>query len=185
MKNIFKKLKVWQSHDKGFTLIEMIVAISIFTIVVFVGIGALLSIADANRKSNSLRTVMDNLNFAMESMSRSIRTGDNYSCNGIGNCPSGKNNFTFVDQKGKTVKYSFVEVNGIGMINVTKNSGQSLRITSPGVDIDNLSFFVTGVGAGNGQPRVVISIIGIAGIKEKLKSKFSIQTTVSQRAVDS
>jgi prepilin-type N-terminal cleavage/methylation domain-containing protein len=184
MKNLFKKLKIY-NRSSGFTLIEMIVAVSIFTIVVFISIGSLLSISDANKKSNSLRTVMDNLNFAMENMSRSIRTGDNYLCNGVGNCPSGKDNFTFTDQNGVSVKYSFVETNGLGMINISKAGGPPLRITSPDVDIDKLSFFVIGVGPNNGQPRVVISIIGVAGIKVKLKSKFSIQTTVSQRAIDS
>jgi len=169
----------------GFTLIEMIVAVAIFTVVVFIGIGALLSISDANRKSNSLRSVMDNLNFAMENMSRSIRTGDDYSCGGVGNCPSGGNEFTFTDQNGLSVEYSFAETDGLGMITILKDGGPPLRITSPEVDIDNLTFYVTGVGAGNGQPRVVISIIGVAGIKDKLKSNFSIQTTVSQRAVDS
>jgi len=175
------KLKI----NLGFTLIEMIVAVSIFTVVVFIGIGALLSISDANRKSNSLRTVMDNLNFAMENMSRSIRTGDDYLCDGVGNCPSGGDELVFTDQNGISVKYNFTETDGLGMITISKSGGSPQRITSPEVDIDSLSFFVTGVGAGNGQPRVVISVIGIAGIKDNIRSEFSVQTTVSQRAVDS
>ncbi len=64
----------------GFTLIEMIVAVSIFTIVMLVVVGALLSLNDSSRKAQALRTVIDNLNFAVEDMNRKIRTGSNYLC---------------------------------------------------------------------------------------------------------
>ncbi len=176
-----KKLKIYN----GFTLIEMIVAVSIFTIVVFISIGALLSISDANRKANILRSVMDNLNFAMENMARSVRTGNGYLCNGVGNCSGGKDNFTFTNQEGKPVTYSFYETNGKGTIEISKNGGNNLRITSPEVDIDKLTFYVSGVGTDGKQPKVTITIIGTAGIKDKFKTSFSIQTTVSQRVVDS
>lgn len=64
----------------GFTLIEIIVAISIFTVVMLVTMGALLTLNDASRKAQALRTVIDNLNFAVEDMNRKIRTGDSYRC---------------------------------------------------------------------------------------------------------
>lgn len=66
--------------NKGFTLIEIIVAVSIFTIVMLVTMGALLTLNDSSRKAQALRTVIDNLNFAVEDMSRKIRTGDIYRC---------------------------------------------------------------------------------------------------------
>ncbi len=65
---------------KGFTLIEIIVATSIFTVVMLITIGALLSLNDSSRKAQALRTVIDNLNFAVEDMNRKVRTGDNYHC---------------------------------------------------------------------------------------------------------
>jgi len=168
---------------RGFTLVEMIVAVSIFTIVVFVSVGALLAIADANRKANALRTVMDNLNFAMESMARSIRTGDDYSCSGGDNCPSGGNSLTFTDQNSQTVTYRYEAATK--SISVQKGAGAFTNITSPEVTIDSLTFYVNGVGSDGAQPRVVISIQGTAGIIETLKSSFSVQTTISQRRVES
>lgn len=66
------------SLQKGFTLVEMIVSLAIFAIVAVVAVGALLRITDANKKSQSLKTAINNLNFALESMSREMRVGVNY-----------------------------------------------------------------------------------------------------------
>jgi prepilin-type N-terminal cleavage/methylation domain-containing protein len=53
------------SFKKGFTLIEMIVSLGIFTIVALISIGALVRITDANKKSITLKTTINNLNFAL------------------------------------------------------------------------------------------------------------------------
>ena len=66
--------------DAGFTLIEIIVSVSIFTVVMLITMGALLSLNDSSRKAQALRTVIDNLNFTIEDMNRKIRTGDVYHC---------------------------------------------------------------------------------------------------------
>ena len=64
----------------GFTLIELMVSISIFSVVMIIVIGALISLNDANKKAQALRAVVDNLNFAIEDMTRNIKTGSEYSC---------------------------------------------------------------------------------------------------------
>ncbi|MEI6296366.1 MAG: type II secretion system protein [bacterium] len=66
--------------NTGFTLIEMMVSISIFSIVMVVVIGALLLLSDANKKAQAVRAVVDNLNFAIEDITRNLRTGKDYSC---------------------------------------------------------------------------------------------------------
>lgn len=68
----------YNSTQKGFTLVEMIVSLAIFAIVAVVAVGALLKVTDANKKSQSLKTAINNLNFALESMSREMRVGANY-----------------------------------------------------------------------------------------------------------
>ncbi|MDD5068137.1 MAG: type II secretion system protein [Candidatus Pacebacteria bacterium] len=75
-----KKLK----QTSGFTLIEMMVAVSIFAIVMTISMAALLNIIALNKKSQAVKTIMNNLNFAMEEMSRDIRFGLNYECNSVG-----------------------------------------------------------------------------------------------------
>ncbi|MFA6459219.1 MAG: type II secretion system protein [Candidatus Paceibacterota bacterium] len=64
----------------GFTLVEMIVSLGIFSVVAVVALGALVRIITANQKAQSLQSAMTNLNFALEAMSREIRVGSEYNC---------------------------------------------------------------------------------------------------------
>src|SRR3989344_1597850 len=79
----------------GYTIIETMIAISLFLIVVTIGMGALLNANLIHRKSQDMRSIMDNLSFIMEDMSRNIRTGYNYYCGDtidtgtVGDCDDG------------------------------------------------------------------------------------------------
>ena len=64
----------------GFTLVEMIVSLAIFAIVAVIAVGALVRILGSNRQAQSIQTSVNNLSFALESMSRELRTGRNYHC---------------------------------------------------------------------------------------------------------
>ncbi|MEK7134344.1 MAG: prepilin-type N-terminal cleavage/methylation domain-containing protein [Patescibacteria group bacterium] len=166
---------------RGFTLIEMIVAVSLFTVVMFVSVGALLAIIDANRKANAIRTTMDNLNFAIGSMARDIRTGTIYACEGAGNCPDGGTSLTFLNQDGNTVRYWH---NASSKSIMVDKGGVSLSITSPEIRIETLTFYVSGVGADGIQPRAVMTIKGKTGTKVKIQTELNVQTTVSQRKTE-
>ncbi len=75
-----KYLSSQASKQKGFTLVEMIVSIAIFTIVAVIAVGALLKIVDANKKAQSLKTTINNVNFLFEAISREMRVGSRYRC---------------------------------------------------------------------------------------------------------
>lgn len=79
MFKLFKKRNT-NADERGFTLVEMIVALGIFAVVALVAVGALTKIIDANRKSQTLKSAINNISFALESMSREIRLGTNYDC---------------------------------------------------------------------------------------------------------
>ena len=70
----------------GFTLIELLVSVSIFSIVMLVSTGAVFSIVEANKKAHTLKSVMTNLNFTLESMVRDVRVGSQFSCGAGGDC---------------------------------------------------------------------------------------------------
>ena len=72
--------KITRNNKTGFTLVEIIVALGLFTIVMFVATGALLSIVSVNKKAQAQQSAINNLNFALENMTRSLRTGYNYHC---------------------------------------------------------------------------------------------------------
>ncbi len=68
------------TNQKGFTLVEMMIAVGLFTVLMTVGIGAILGVNSTHRKTQTMRAVIDNLSFLMEDMARSIRLGDSYYC---------------------------------------------------------------------------------------------------------
>ena len=47
--------------NRGFTLVEVLVATAIITVVMLVAIGSVLTIQDANRKAQAVRAIIDNL----------------------------------------------------------------------------------------------------------------------------
>ncbi len=65
----------------GFTLVEVMISIGLFTIIMVIGIGAILGVNSTHRKTQSMRSVVDNLSFIMEDMARSMRLGDYFVCN--------------------------------------------------------------------------------------------------------
>jgi type II secretory pathway pseudopilin PulG len=58
----------------------MIVSLAIFSIVVTVSVGALLVLVGTNQQLQGEQSVMTNLSFALDSMTREIRTGSGYYC---------------------------------------------------------------------------------------------------------
>ncbi len=71
------KTSVTQS---GFTLIEMIVALGLFSVVTTITTGAVLMLVGTNQKFHYEQSIMTNLSFAIDSMTREMRTGFNYYC---------------------------------------------------------------------------------------------------------
>lgn len=71
---------MYKKASQGFTLIEIMISIAIFTIVMTVGVSAVLNANAIHKVNQSQRSLMDNLNFVMEDMSRNIRLGSNYFC---------------------------------------------------------------------------------------------------------
>jgi len=65
---------------RGFTIIEVLVSITIFLIVVTVSMGALMHLVNSDKKARAVKIAMDNLNLALESISRNMRMGSVYHC---------------------------------------------------------------------------------------------------------
>jgi prepilin-type N-terminal cleavage/methylation domain-containing protein len=188
----------------GFSIVEMLVSVAVFSIVMLIAVGALTTMIDANRKAQALNSVMNNLNLAIESMSRDIRVGTTYRCESGTNppppglvdtpqdCPGpvGGQLIAFESSKGnpsnpddQTV-YRFFG----GQLERSKERGKAgtfVAITAPEVKIEKFMFFVDGTSLSDErQPRVLIIIRGSAGISEKTKTTFNVQTMASQRVPD-
>lgn len=72
--------KSYIKNQQGFTLVEVLIAVGLFTVIMIFGIGSVLSTNTAHKKSQAQRAVNDNLSFVIEDMSRNIRLGSNYRC---------------------------------------------------------------------------------------------------------
>jgi prepilin-type N-terminal cleavage/methylation domain-containing protein len=81
----------------GFTLIEIIVSLGVFSVVITIAVGALLMLVAANDQLQSEQAVMTNLSFALDSMTREIRTGTNYYCDSADDYGDGGLNNIFKD----------------------------------------------------------------------------------------
>jgi prepilin-type N-terminal cleavage/methylation domain-containing protein len=65
---------------RGFTLVEIMVALSIFSIVALAVVNAFLVADRMNKKAQAMKTVIDNLHFALHGMAFSLKQGGNYHC---------------------------------------------------------------------------------------------------------
>jgi prepilin-type N-terminal cleavage/methylation domain-containing protein len=80
------------SLQSGFSLIEMIVSLALFSVVATISVGALLVLIASNQQLQTEQSIMTNLSFALDSMTREIRTGTNYYCSSRNNAASGPQN---------------------------------------------------------------------------------------------
>lgn len=78
------KFSLFTQKKKGFTLIEALVSLGLFSIVVVAATGVILSIISSNKKNQAISSVVNNLNYSIESMVRDIKTGYRYKCSYIG-----------------------------------------------------------------------------------------------------
>lgn len=176
--------------NRGFTLIEIMTAVSIFAVVMTISMGSILGVFDTNRKSEALKAVMDNLNLSVESMSREMRFGSRYSCEPSfpapnpptpQNCSFGGDSIAFRANNGDTIVYALVA----GTIEKSINGGNFSPVTAEEINISDLTFYVLGALSGDSlQPKVLVKIKGTAGVKEVDQTDFTVQTLISQRALD-
>jgi prepilin-type N-terminal cleavage/methylation domain-containing protein len=85
------------SRQQGFTLIEMIVSLGVFSVVITISVGALLMLVATNKQLQGEQSVMTNLSFALDSMTREIRTGTHYYCDTAPNTSAGGSSNIFND----------------------------------------------------------------------------------------
>lgn len=181
----------------GFTLLELMVAIGLFTVSVLIGSGALVGLFDANNKSQTTFSAIGNLNYAIESMIRDIRFADVYHCGSSGTlsqpndiCPSGDDSLA-VTKSGVTTMYrkngTRIEKSSNGL------AGPFVSVTGGDVVLEYVHFYVAGSAPASSpsgtvgrdiQPYVVLVVKGYSGSKSSSRTNFDIQTLISQKKID-
>ena len=172
----------FKNSKSGFTLVEMLVAVGIFVIVAFIVTSVFITLANANRKAQSIRLVMDNLNFAIDSIALKMREGTDYDCpdDQGNNC----NEVSFRTSDSQFITYYLrdddVDGKSVGRIFTCTGSGctDGTPITAEQVDITN---FIVKINRDPG-PRALATLLiqGSAGAG-KTVTRFNIQTSVAER----
>ena len=186
---------------RAFTLIEMMVAVTIFAIVMLIGVGALLSLTQTNARAQAIHSVMNNLNAALESMSRTIRVGTTFHCETSSSVPAASVLVQTQDCSNGGLLLAFEGANGdpnnindqiVYRLNGTQlerstasgANGSFIAITAPEVTITQFNFYVIGSTRGDSvQPRVLMRIQGQAQVPGGTTT-FTVQASVVQRLLD-
>lgn len=186
---------------KGFTLIEMMVTVVIFSLIITTVTGIFISAIGAQRKALAYQELLNQTSYAMEYMSRSLRMakkerddpafcltgigygyGYNYEITRLGEGVKFINHLQdddcqefFRELDGVTETWRLKYKKGIGV------SEETLDLTSDYLTVNFLKFSLSGESqADKLQPRVTFSL----EIEGKEQTKTRIQTTISQRNLD-
>lgn len=184
------------------------ISITLFVFILITGMTALLNANLINNKSRDMRSIVDNLSFIMEDMSRNIRVGYNYKCitdgdfndlsrlNTPGSCVSGGAlAFEIADGFESDLNdqwiYQIISNDGgqTYFIRKSVDSGSTwIKLNSDEILISPISgFSVLGAETASSgdlkQPLVLIRLVGEIRYKNII-TPFSLQTTVSQRVID-
>lgn len=186
----------------GFTLIEMLVSVALFSVVMLIAGATLLSLVYANRKAQALQSVINNLNVSLDGMVRNVREGEDYRCGGeaasYGDCTTAGTIIYFTpfgspsdDQPQDDWAYAFDSTGqycGAGRICEDQYNQGWVPITSSEVQIQSLAFYVVGTKpasqGGTQQPKIIFIIKGQAGLQASTISTFDIQATAVQRVLN-
>lgn len=175
------------SGVEGFTLFEMIVAVGIFTVVVVIAVSSMLSLTASEKKAITLQNTQDNVRFAVEAMAKEIRTGENFPSTCVIGCTS----ITYLTARDVTVSYRLNQTSRL-IEKASSSTGCAepfpdtcyFPFTASEVAIENLVFYITGIGDDNLQPKVTIVVEAATPGIERTASRLRLQTTVAQRRLD-
>lgn len=190
--------------DRGFSLIELLVSMAIFTVVLTMAVGGLLVLISSNAKAQNIQEAVSNVQFALDSMAREIRNGSSYYCTDSGSVSDGDYSAVQDCDDGNALSVIEGGVNQELGISQSANSrigwrynssAQSVerwdgggaweRLTSSKVSITEMYFRVIHTSKSDQrQPMVTIYIKGeVTGINDT-GSEFTLQTSLTQRQLD-
>jgi prepilin-type N-terminal cleavage/methylation domain-containing protein len=162
---------------KGYTLIEILVAIFIFSILALALVESFVSASRAQRKALAETQVINSTSYVLEYMSRALRMakrGDGSCVPTDRNYATDTNSITFRNYNDKCQTF-FLEN---GMLKEKIDTNDSILLTPGDLEILNIKFDVFGDEIGK-QPLVKISFQ--IQKRDQPETKIEIQTAVSQR----
>jgi len=156
-------------QTKGFTLVELIVGVAIFSLVILIAVSLLTTALRVQRKSIAIQNVQDNSRYLMGFIAKEIRMSEIKTGDG----PSADLSIYHLDHG--DIIYTFTGTQ------ITRNGD---AISSDEVKVQG-TFYVDGRGSDDDQPRVTIVMkVRTTGGKVEEQAEMNLQTTLSQRDFD-
>lgn len=179
-------------HDsrQGFTLVETLVAASIFVALTTIAVGAFVQALKSQRYLTSIMALENNVGSAIEQMARELRTGYGFCPQNDPDAPEAcvVDNLLFVDfvnYAGIPTRFGW-NTDGAGRGYIMRNE---YPITAGGVDVTDASFSVREDGPPGFPPspcapwRITISLKARSTNPDLSARPITIQTTVSSRVL--
>lgn len=196
-------MESFKRDNKGFTLVELLVAMSIFVVFLGVLMSSYTSIIRAQHEANNYRVMYSEARHVFETITQELRNGMvGYDFYNSSPPPSGGDSIEIIDKSGlqKTI-ISFVEPvpdEGIGRINyktfALSNASvvEENYLNSDAVSVDDLSFYVypskdpynnanVDDNALQFQPMITVSATFSRNRTNKEPYFLTLQTTISSR----
>ncbi len=174
MKN---KMKFFKSFI-GFTLLELVVAVSIFSIVTTIAIGLVTSSLKGERRAVAAQNVQDNARFVFDYLSKEIRTANTFSL-------ISSSDVKYTNYLGELIE---IKLNGTNIDRIVTSGSSSVTatLTTSGVSVSYLNFTLTGAGTSdNLQPKLtILATFNSSGLRPEQQTSIDMQTTISQRLLD-
>ncbi len=179
-------VQVKNTGQAGFSLLEMVVALFIFSIITLSATAIFQMAVEAQRSSLAAQNIQTSLRYALEVMSKEIRNAQRAPDASCAPLPAGYIYYEtggalyFLNKHHQCVEYALntlehrIEITRIGASHITK------PITPASVKVNKMEFKVLDNGSANVQARVTI-LIEAEVAKGKYKQPLTIQTTVSSR----
>lgn len=182
------KIEMLSKFGAGFTLLEMIVSIGIFSVLILASINIMLSVSKAQIKSADLQAIQDNIRFSLELITKEMRTGRNYNLSSF--CATTGSEISFDTATGEKriyyrdpVKKAIMRIRG----SPSPTCNNAIQFTAEEVFIDAFTLSLRGqaVGPSDGQPIITMSL-KISSVDPKFGSQtnMNLQTTIVQRTRD-
>lgn len=159
---------------RGFTMVELLVAMSLFVILVSISSGVFIKSMRTQRATAALMAANSNASLAIEQIAKEIRTGETFSID------ADSGGLIFINAKGEKVKYEL----GDSSLMRSVNDGEPLALTAGNVNVKNLSFYLSGEQPGDKyNPKITLVLqVGATGIPFS-DAVANLQTTISPRTL--
>lgn len=171
-----KKNQIQGKSARGFTLIEVIVSIFIFSILAVLISSVFISALNMERRAYNIQQVVENVNYILEAMVKEIRMANLPPQDTDANCLSPAEEISFVNTKSEAIRY-FMDGGRIHR----EIDGVDTIISSNTIEFNRFQFCIIGTAVNdNIQPRITITA-GIRSREAAQRETVEIQTTLSQR----